>query len=193
MRKMKFFMNETLDKTATWYAMCAYKREIRVQKALEKEGIKNFLPMRYEIKIHDRKKELLLVPAVSNLIFVYSTESVITEFKLKNPYLKYIMQKRGTLREKIVIPDSQMKDFIKVSEKNKEDLTYYKPEEINLKKGTKVRVHGGIFDGLEGTLLKVKGKRSKRIIVKIAGLVAVAAAYIEPDLIEIMTNNDNKH
>ncbi len=190
---MKNCKNEALKETAAWYAMCAYKREVRVQKALEKEGIKSFLPMHYEIKMHDNRKERVLVPAVSNLIFIYSTKPAITNFKLKNPYLKYIMQKKGDLREKIVIPDSQMKDFIKVSEKYQEDLIYYKPEEINLEKGTKVRVHGGIFDGLEGTLLKVKGKRNKRIIVKIAGLVAVATAYIEPDLIEIIANDDNKH
>ncbi|MDY6381296.1 MAG: transcriptional regulator, partial [Bacteroidales bacterium] len=37
----------------------------------------------------------------------------------------------------------------------------------------------------EGTLLKVKGKRSKRIVIEIPG-VAIAASYIEPDLIEVL-------
>lgn len=80
-----------------------------------------------------------------------------------------------------------MHEFIRVAQKYEEDLTYYKPEEICLTKGIKVRVHGGVFDGVEGTLLKVKGKRSKRIVVTIPGIVAIAAAYIEPELIEIIS------
>lgn len=156
--------------------MYAYKREVSTQKALEKRGVRSFIPMRYEIKICKGKKERILVPAVSCLIFVYSTASILKDFKAKNPHLQYVMQKRSDCREKIVIPESQMNDFINVSEKYKEDLIYYKPEEINLKKGTRVRVHGGAFDGLEGTLLKVKGKRDKRIVVKIPGLVAVVGS-----------------
>lgn len=173
--------------------MYAYKREVSTQKALEKRGVRSFIPLRYEIKICKGKKERILVPAVSCLIFVYSTTSILKDFKAKNPHLQYVMQKRSDRREKIVIPESQMNDFINVSEKYKEDLIYYKPEEINLKKGTRVRVHGGAFDGLEGTLLKVKGKRDKRIVVKIPGLVAVVATYINPDFIEIIANCDNNH
>ena len=39
---------------------------------------------------------------------------------------------------------------------------------------------------MEGVLLKVKGKRSKRIVIKIPGIVAIATAYIEPEFIEII-------
>ena len=58
--------------------------------------------------------------------------------------------------------------------------------EIQLEKGERVRVHGGAFDMVEGVLLKVKGKRSKRVVIKIPGVTAIAASYIEPDLIEIL-------
>ena len=184
-------MDTPKEEPVRWYAMYAYRREIRTQADLEKRGIRCFIPMRYDIKEYKGKKERILVPAVSCLIFVYSTTPALTEFKIKNPYLQYVMQKKGDYREKITIPEAQMQDFINVSEKYKEDLIYYKPEEINLKKGTRVRVHGGTFDGLEGTLLKVKGKRNKRIVVKIPGLVAVAAAYINPDFIEIIAKRNS--
>lgn len=175
------------EETPVWYAMYAYKREAKAQEKLDKENIKNFIPKRYEIKEHNGKKVRALVPAVSNLIFVHATKSVLTAFKLKNPYLQYITRKIDSHREVIVIPDRQMQAFIKVAEKYEEDLIYYKPEEINLKKGTKVRVHGGAFDGMEGVLLKVKGKRSKRIVVSLPDIIAVAAAYIEPEYIEIIS------
>lgn len=175
------------EETPVWYAMYAYKREAKAQERLDKENIKNFIPKRYEIKEHNGKKVRTLVPAVSNLIFVHAAKSVLTAFKLKNPYLQYITRKIDSRREVIVIPDRQMQAFIKVVEKYEEDLIYYKPEEINLKKGTKVRVHGGAFDGMEGVLLKVKGKRSKRIVVSLPDIIAVAAAYIEPEYIEIIS------
>lgn len=173
--------------TVFWYAMCAYKKEMYAQKELEKEHIECFVPICYTIKECHGRKERILAPAISNLVFVHTTRSILTEFKIRNPYLQYITQKEGSGRKILIVPDKQMHEFIRVAQKYEEDLTYYKPEEICLTKGTKVRVHGGVFDGVEGTLLKVKGKRSKRIVVTIPGIVAIAAAYIEPELIEIIS------
>ncbi|WP_294601585.1 UpxY family transcription antiterminator [uncultured Bacteroides sp.] len=177
---------ETGEETTVWYAMYAYKKELHVQKELKKENIESFIPMCYTIKEHHGRKERVLVPAISNLVFVRTTKSVLTEFKTRNPYLQYITQKTDSGRKIIIVPGCQMQDFIRVAQKYEEDLTYYKPEEICLEKGQKVRVHGGAFDGVEGVLLKVKGKRSKRIVIKIPGIVAIATAYIEPEFIEII-------
>ena len=59
--------------------------------------------------------------------------------------------------------------------------------EINIEKGTKVRIHGGSFDGTEGVFVKIKGKRNRRVVVLIEGLAAIAInAEISPDLIEII-------
>lgn len=175
------------NETSVWFAMYAYKREMRIQQELNKENIENFIPMHYVLKEHNGRKTRVLVPAISNLVFIHTTKPVLTRIKTKNPYLQYITRKSNAGREIITVPDYQMKDFIKVAQKYEEDLTYYKPEEISLDKGHKVRVHGGAFDGVEGVLIKVKGKRSKRIVVKIPGVIAIAATYIEPDLIEILS------
>lgn len=172
--------------TSIWYAMCAYKKEIQAQQELNKQNIENFIPMRYELKERNGKRERVLIPAVSNLIFVYCDKETLTRFKSRFTYLQYIMQKVDSHRDIITIPDRQMREFIKVARKYEEDLIYYRPEEINLKKGTKVRVHGGRYDGLEGVLLKVKGKRSKRILIDIPNVITIAAAYIEPELIEVI-------
>ena len=59
---------------------------------------------------------------------------------------------------------------------------YFHPDELNLSKGTKVRVTGGDFEeGQEGVFLKVKGARD-RVVVEIQGVIAVAMATIHPDL-----------
>ena len=65
-------------------------------------------------------------------------------------------------------------------------LLYFRPEELNLSKGTRVRVTGGDFAGQEGIFLKVKGARDRRVVIEIQGVIAVAMATIHPDLIEVI-------
>ena len=57
-------------------------------------------------------------------------------------------------------------------------------ERLNLKRGVKVRVTGGEFEGQEGIFLKVKGARDRRVVISIQGVIAVAMVTIHPDLIE---------
>ena len=65
-------------------------------------------------------------------------------------------------------------------------LLYFQPDELNLSKGTKVRITGGDFEGQEGVFLKVKGARDRRVVIAIQGVIAVAMATIHPDLIEVI-------
>ena len=48
---------------------------------------------------------------------------------------------------KIIVPEEQMRRFIAVTGTYDEQLMFFKPEELNLSKGTKVRVRGGDFEG----------------------------------------------
>ena len=73
-----------------------------------------------------------------------------------------------------------------VAQQTEEDILYFQPDEIQLHKGAHVRVHGGPFDGVEGILLKVKGHRRRRVVIQIDQVATIAAAEIEPDLIEIL-------
>ena len=52
--------------------------------------------------------------------------------------------------------------------------SYFSPDEINVAKGTKVRIHGGQFNGLEGTFIKVKGARDRRVVVEVSGVIVLA-------------------
>lgn len=75
---------------------------------------------------------------------------------------------------------------MRVCRTNDEHLIYLKPEEINLSKGTRVRILGGIFNGVEGIFVKVKGKRNRRVVVLIDHVSAIAVSEVSPDLIEII-------
>lgn len=174
-----------------WFVLkTIFSREMRVKHLLDERAIESFIPMQYKIKTKFGKKEKVLVPVIKDLIFVHAEKKRVEEFK-KELFLRegfeayFLTRKEGYKRIIEIIPDKQMEDFINVASHLNDDITYFNSEDIELKKGTKVRVIGGIFDGIEGTLLKVKGKRSKRIVIEIPG-VAIAASYIEPDLIEVL-------
>ena len=47
-----------------------------------------------------------------------------------------------------------------------------------------MRITGGVFEGVEGQLMRVKNSRGKRVVVKIDGITAVATASIPSALVE---------
>ena len=161
-----------------------YRREPDAMRLLEKEKLGCFVPMQYKICIRKGKKIRALVPVVHNLIFVHACPSEVQRVKSQVTYLQYITDTRSG--KKIIIPDVEMQRFIAVAGSYNDHLLYFQPEELNLSKGTKVRITGGDFEGQEGVFLKVKGARDRRVVIQIQGIIAVAMATIHPDLIEVI-------
>lgn len=178
---------EHVGEPMSWYAMSVpYNRVLKVKSMLDAEGIEAFVPMRYEVRTVRGKKVRLYVPAVSNLLFVHTTDSRLRLFKQTTTFLQYLVRRVDGVSRKIIVPDAQMEQFMRVSRTDDERLTYLKPEEINLSKGTRVRILGGAFDGVEGIFVKVKGKRNRRVVVLIDYVSAIAVSEISPDLIEVL-------
>ncbi|WP_299092700.1 UpxY family transcription antiterminator [uncultured Bacteroides sp.] len=176
---------DTEKESEIWYAMRAtYRREPDAMRLLEKENLGCFVPMQYKISLKKGRKVRALVPVVHNLLFVHARPSDVKRVKSQVSYLQYITDTRSG--RKIIIPDVEMQRFIAVAGTYNDHLLYFQPDELNLSKGTKVRVTGGDFEGQEGIFLKVKGARDRRVVVEIQGVIAVAMATIHPDLIEII-------
>ncbi len=175
-----------MDKeTEVWFAMRAtYRRELEAMHLLEKANFGCFIPMQYKISIRRGRKVRALVPVIRNLVFVHARPSEVQRFKSQITYLQYITDTRSG--QKIIIPDHDMQRFIAVAGTYNDHLLYFQPEELNLSKGTKVRITGGDFEGQEGVFLKVKGVRDRRVVIAIQGIIAVALATIHPDLIEVI-------
>ena len=172
------------DDSVRWYAMrVTYRRELAVRDQLEAQGLEVFVPMRHAIKIKKGTPKRQLVPAVSSLLFIHAPQSIIQQVKAAIPHLQYITDKN---RQKISVPESQMRHFIAACGSYNESLHFFDPSEINLAKGTPVRIIGGDFEGMEGVFVKIKGKRDRRVVVAIQGVIAVAIATIHPDLIEVI-------
>ena len=63
-----------------------------------------------------------------------------------------------------------------------EGIVYLNPDELKLKIGAKVCITGGPFEGVEGTLVRIRN--NKRVVVEIKGVMMVATHYVPPSLLE---------
>ena len=105
-----------MPNTKRWFAIrVTYNREMKVKRELDFLHIENFLPMKYRLVVRGDRKIKELVPAIHNLIFVNISSSALKEYKATTTLpIRYIMNRET--REPIVIPENQMKNFIKKEE-----------------------------------------------------------------------------
>ena len=179
--------NENSPEELVWFAMSAtYGRSMKAKAFLESKQVKCFVPMRYEIvKDKTQGKIKRLVPAINNLIFVYTTKERIQQLKSVAEYLQYLTHPINGRNVPIIVPVEQMQQFIAICDTLDEKLEYLSPDEINLEKGTPVKIIGSAFDGVVGTFVKVHNGRKKRVVVLVQGVTAVMLAeftdgYLQP-------------
>jgi transcription antitermination factor NusG len=167
-----------------WYALrVTYSRELFLKAYLDQHEVESFIPMRHEYIVSNGQRIRKLVPAVHNLVFVHATRKRIDEIKTEYTAslpLRYVMDRET--KQPIVIPENQMQHFIAVTGNYDQQLIYLPSVEFSMQKGDHVRITSGIFEGVEGVFVRVKGDR--RVVVVIQGVMAVATTFIHPSLIE---------
>lgn len=169
-----------------WYVMSAYRQEKKAETALLAQGVQCFVPKRYVIKTLQGRKLRTLQPAVANLVFVYASWNEMIALKQSLDYLQFQTQVIHSKRHVMVVPDAEMEQFIRVAGQLEADVCYYRPEELTATGSQQVRVIGGNFNGVEGRLMKIIGKRSKRVVLQIEGLLAVAITVENPEYLELI-------
>lgn len=170
-----------------WFAMRAtYKREMLAKDYLTSKGFEVFLPMKTVIKVVRGIKRKLSVPAINSLLFVYAQKEMLQQAKWGVEYLQYLTKKDNDRNVPIVVPDRQMEQFIQFVLNDDIEKRFFAPGEVNLAAGTKVKVHGGPFDGYEGVLVKIKGKRKKQFCLDIPDVLIVNPVIEDLDLIEVV-------
>ena len=127
----------------------------------------------------------MLVPAVSNLCFVFWTkadiDAFISEFGDKSPVHYYWDR---TSSRPMTVPSKAMDDFVKVASSLDEDLVYITEISDKLREGQTVKVRSGAFAGVEGKIVRIR--KSRRLMVELPGMLAVASTYINPYDVEIL-------
>lgn len=167
-----------------WFAIrVTYGRELKFQTVLNDAGFETFIPMTVKKVEIGGLKSVKIVPAVSNLCFVYAEMNSLKSFffDMGEACPARFMWDRAT-RNPIVIPDKVMSDFMLVSKAMLEDTIYLSEVNSKLREGQAVRVLGGPFKGVEGKVVRIK--KSRRVMIELPGMLAVATTYIPSDLLE---------
>ena len=170
----------------TWFPMrVTYQREMKVKAELE-----NFVPMRYKVVESqnggDTELQRVLVPAISNLIFVRSTQERMSELKRRNEVLeplRYMMDYTASQEHAIMtVADGEMENFMRVASRTDDSVIFLDNETVVGKEGKCVEIMGGAFEGVTGVIRRVK--RCKRVVVEIEGVASVAIAWVPAGMLK---------
>lgn len=168
-----------------WFPMrVTYQREMKVKAELDRLGIESFIPMMYKLVDGDMPQQEL-VPAISNLIFVRSTQERISGLKSSNKTLeplRYMIDQTAQQPHTIMtVPDRQMQNFMRVASRTDDSVMFLDEDCVVGKEGKHVIITGGAFEGVTGVIRRVK--RCKRVVVEIEGVTSVAIAFVPAGLL----------
>ena len=154
-----------------------YGRELKFSSVLQEEGYETFVPMTLKKFEKDGKKEEKILPAISNLCFVHADQQSLYQFfkSLGEACPARFIWDKST-REPITVPDKAMADFMLVSSAMLDDVIYLNEVNSKLREGQAVKVLDGPFRGIEGKVVRIK--KSRRVMVELPGMLAVATTYI---------------
>jgi transcription antitermination factor NusG len=174
------------EESLHWFALKVfYNKVLAIASALKEMSIESYYPIKVVEKEHNGIKRLEKIPAVCSLLFFRSTISQATDIQ-KLFENRVILYKYRSSKAPAIIPDGEMKVFQLVTSANSDGLEYMDADAVNFKAGQHVHVTGGVFEGADGYIKRIRG--SKRLIVAIEGIVAVATTYIPSCFLEIIDN-----
>lgn len=158
-----------IDNEDVWFAVrTRAKHEIILRDFFQKINIVCYLPtctvLRQYANYRTKKIEK---PLVNNLLFVKTSKHKI--FSVINEYGIKISLIRNKAQQFITVPEKQMDDFIRMAELMKEDISVDTDTFVS---GDKVRVIDGPLAGVEGELVKIKGRH--HLVIRIQEVTALS-------------------
>lgn len=155
----------------------AYKR-------VEDMGIKVFTPMVWKLYEKQGKRCRKQIPYMHDLLFIFETREKVDYIVEQIPTLQY-RYVRGAFCKPMTIRNIDMERFIHAVELAG-NPRFYTPAEITAEMiGRKVKIIGGPLDGYEGFLQKVRGTKSKYLLVELPSFLSVSVK-IQPEFIQLL-------
>ena len=164
----------------------SYRQEIKVRDALDKEGVRCFLPMQQKTAKIGKKLIHTEEPVIHNLIFVYSHRDQLRDLKMFNPgciHMQFMtVRPRSDEQTSVVItvPQHQMEQFIRAMGVDDPDgqRTYLPYSDFLGREGQHVRFLRGPFKGIEGVIKRIRNNRHLVIALPHVGALAISIPSI---------------
>lgn len=178
------------DPDKQWFVMRATLG--RLQKAkqqLDELGLQTYLPMIEMVKEVNGRPKRMIVPVVSNILFVYCSPQAASEVVANKQQLSYIsyyynhFATQGNNNPPLTVRYQDMINFIRVAEAPSNNKKIVRPEQVHFKNGDYVEITDGVFKGVRGRLARVLGQQ--RVVVD-NGVCTLATAYIPTAFVKVI-------
>ena len=160
-----------------WYAVHTVARhEKRVAQQLQEAGVVNFLPLMHQIRKWSDRRMAVEVPLFSCYAFVRMAQTPQERLKvLRTPGVLGFV---GSERVGTAIPRQEIENLQTAI---REKIPYAVHPFVQA--GKRVRIRGGVLDGLEGVLMEQPG--SKRLVVSVELLRKSVCIQVEGYYLEL--------
>lgn len=162
-----------------WYAIRAFHNKASVICALaDKDGKEWYTPIREVEEVRDGLLHIRRERLMPSLIFIRAERGYLDKLKQLSGDNIYLYCEPGT-NSPLAIPHAEMEMFRFVARTAVREAECI---DEKLAQGERVRITGGIFAGAEGYIRRIHG--TKRFVVSIEGVAAIATTYIPRQYIE---------
>lgn len=170
-----------------WFVLRDFKKRNAKSpgyKLLPELGIRSFTPMHWVISNRLGKRIREYVPVIQGLLFAYDTKEALESIIEKEKNLQFQFRRGAGKNFYMTVPDAEMDKFINAVSCDPGAI-YFTPEELTPDKiGKEIIVNGGPLNGYSGVLLKIRGSRKRRLLVKIEGFMT-AAVEVKPEFVQL--------
>lgn len=181
--------NNSSEPELQWFVMrSTYSREMKAKDILERDGIECYVPTRRVRRFEGETAIDETIPLVHNLVFVRTFRDFMDTYKRRIETicpLRYAMDK--TTAKPMIVREKEMQDFMRVTQEASDSIRYLDDPEELLRKGQDVEIITGPFAGVQGKI--VRFHRDRRVVVSLAGLMAVAMSSMPISWLKIKNND----
>ena len=178
---------QQLQDSQHWYALRDLKRRHERHPAyemFEELKMEYFTPMVRRLVVEHGKRVNREEPFLQDLLFVKGTRADLDPIVENTPKLQY-RYKLGARHTPIIVPTADMERFIFAVRSSASPRFYSLDEVTPAMVDRKIRIIGGLLDGYTGTLVTLRGSKTKRLLVMLPALLA-ASVEVEPEYIQLI-------
>ena len=146
-----------------------------IEERLNSRGFRYFIPKKSAVRRVGRADRLLMVPAVPPYVFIHAAYDELDDFQKPLRLLLYSKSLHPVDgHTTITVGEREMDDFIRVATQQEERVRIHQAGELDLREGARVRICGGVLDGVEGVMVRLQGVRDRRLVVSVPGIMSVS-------------------
>ena len=180
-----------------WFVLrVTYRRIIKAKAFIEAKGFECYVPLRYKEVWKQGKRRIITEPLIPSFIFVHASaeqvDSLLQDKSIKPleniALLSYYYdhtshcEKSPTKNPPLVISDSAMDNFIRLTSIHNPHIIPVTSENIKYKSGDEVVITEGDFKDIRGKVARIAGQQ--RVVVELFDGYLVATAYIPKEAIK---------